>query len=163
MQAEMKMKISSALMFLSFVSCTGAAGAQVSANALHNRYPAPSREVIEVRPGISITVAYGTGLVACEIQIHPTWAPSFFGKEPETMMDPEVVTGIIDELVPVSQRGKGGPTLFVETGCGKLTIAQYEFVEIQRASRGCVPLQTAREHPAFLRFHWPECAAFEKK
>ena len=111
----------------------GAACGQVTANALHNRYPAPLQEEIEVRPGISLTVRYGTGLIACEVRVHPT-GTSLFQKKPEILF----------------------------SGCNEQSTHTYEFVDIMRSSHECLPLQTAREFPATLVFKRPECAALQQ-
>ena len=139
----------------------GTAIGQISANALHNRYPAPSREQIQVRPGISITVQYGASLIACEVRIHLT-STSLLDKESGHLMVPDTVTEIIKEISPESERGKAGMSLHSSAGCNWMSWQEYEFVDITRATHECLPLQVARELPAVLTFKWPECAALQK-
>ena len=134
---------------------------QVTANALHNRYPAPLKEEIEVRLGISLTVRYGAGLIACEVRIHPT-GTSLLQKEPETLMNPQTVTEIIQEIAPESERGKAGESMVIASGLSWQTIHEYEFVDITRSTLERLPLQANRESPAMLIFKRPECAALQK-
>ncbi len=79
---------------LAMVLHLGVATGQASANASHNRYPAPTVDDMEVRPEISLTVQYGPDQIAFEMRIHPTSA-SLLVTEPESMMVPETVKEII--------------------------------------------------------------------
>ena len=132
-----------------------------NANWLHNAYGTPTREELSVRQGMSVTVKYGRDLQACEIRIHPSNS-SLLMKEPETLMVPELVTEVIDELAPVTERGKGGLKTLSSAGCNQLSVIEFEDVTITRASHECLPLQPAREFPATLIFKKPECAGIEQ-
>jgi hypothetical protein len=116
---------------------------------------------MQARPGISITVQYGLDLQACEIRIHPINA-SLLIKEPETLMIPDTVTELVNELIPLSERGNPGMSTITSSGCNKLTTQEYEHVTIIRGSHDCLPLQSAREFPATLLFKKTECASVEK-
>jgi hypothetical protein len=137
------------------------AAAQTTAANLHNRYAEPNREEMEARPGVSIIVQYGLDRQACEIRIQSN-SRSLFFEEPEAPMRPEVVTEIIDEIVPLDERGKPGMPMIVFAGCNTLSIQEYEFVTITRSSHECLPLQAARENPAQLIFKKPECSEMQK-
>lgn len=135
-----------------------------NANSLHNVYGNPTREELSVRQGISVTVQYGRDLQVCEMRIHPTTV-SLLLKEPETLMMPELVTEIIDELVPVRERGKAGLTYDTASGCNVYSVEKFDHVTISRASRAshnCSPLQPAREYPAIVTFEKLECSNIEK-
>ena len=140
---------------------SGWAAGQTTATVLHNRYAVPHREEMQARPGISITVQYGLDLQACEIRIHPMNA-SLLRKEPETLMIPDTVTELVNELIPLSERGNPGMSTITSSGCNKLTTQEYEHVTIIRGSHDCLPLQSAREFPATLLFKKTECASVEK-
>ncbi len=140
---------------------SGWAAGQTTATVLHNRYAVPHREEMQARPGISITVQYGLDLQACEIRIHPMSA-TIVGKQPETLMIPDIVTEIIDELIPLSERGKAGMGIRTSSGCNTLATQEYEHVTIIRSSHDCLPLQSSREFPATLVYKKPECASVEK-
>lgn len=62
-------------------------------------------ERFTVRQGVSLTVGYGPDRLACRMQIEPKRSPS---EELDKMkhMRPEVVSDIIDEVLPESQRGR---------------------------------------------------------
>jgi len=132
-----------------------------TANSLHNSYGSPTREEMPVRQGISVTVQYGRDLQVCELRIHPTTL-SLLMNEPETPMMPELVTQILDELVPVGERGKGGRKTLISAGCNVLSVDEFKHVTISRATHECLPLQSAREQPAMVTFKKPECAEIEK-
>lgn len=129
--------------------------------SLHNAYGSPTREELPVRQGTSVTVQYGSDLQVCEMRIHPTTV-SLLMKEPETLMMPELVTDIIDELVPVRERGKAGLKIREYAGCNELSVEEFEYVTISRASHECLPLQPGREFPATVTFKKSECAEIEK-
>ncbi len=133
-----------------------------NANSLHNAYGNPTREELSVRQGISVTVQYGRDLQVCEMRIHPTTV-SLLLKEPETLMMPELVTDIIDELVPVKERGEAGVRYDTASGCNVYSVEKFDHVTISRASHNCgSPLQPAREYPAIVTFKKLECSNIEK-
>jgi hypothetical protein len=144
-----------------FVGVSATAGAQTTAANLHNRYAQPNREEMQARPGVSVTVQYGLDQQACEIRIHPT-TTSLLMKEPEAPMLPEIVSAIIDEIVPQDDRGKPGTKMIEFAGCNVLRIDEYESVTISRSAHECLPLQPERENPAILTFKKPECVEIQK-
>ncbi len=95
------------------------------------------------------------------MRIHPTTV-SLLMKEPETLMMPKLVTKIIEELVPVRERGEAGLKYRSATGCNVNSVDEFEHVTISRASHKCLPLQPAREFPATVTFKKSECAEIEK-
>ena len=69
------------------------------------RYGDPDVERFVVRPGITLMVAYGTDQVACQIVVEPRH-PIIPRDEPAKYMRPEVVTEILDEVLPEAERGE---------------------------------------------------------
>jgi hypothetical protein len=134
-----------------FMLFSASAAAQTTADILHNRYARPNREEMQVRPGISMTVQYGLDLQACEIRVHTT-TTSLLIEEPGAPMLPEIVTEIISEIAPVDERGKSGMKVITSAGCNVQSIEEYERVTITRSTHECLPLQPARENPAWLVF-----------
>jgi|ERR1700723_2381800 hypothetical protein len=140
---------------------SASSAAQTTADILHNRYARPTREEMQVRPGISITVQYGRDLQACEIRVHTT-TRSLLIQEPDAPMLPQIVTEIINEIAPMDERGKPGMKMNISAGCNVQSIEEYERVTITRSSHECLPLQPARENPALLVFKKPECVEMQK-
>ncbi len=80
-----------------------------SALTLRERYGQPISETYLVRPGITVSASYGKSGDVCELLISPQKASSLIksANESPTTIDFHEMTEIIDELVPVTERGKG--------------------------------------------------------
>jgi len=74
-----------------------------SSQELHNRYGEPYLESFLARPGIGLTVEYGSDHSACGGLIEPAH-PLFHPEESLPLMSPDTVTEILEEVVPVSHR-----------------------------------------------------------
>ena len=73
-------------------------------NRPYARYGVPSAQRFVIRPGIRLMVSYGTDQAACQMVVEPT--RSIIPRdEPAKYMRPEVVTEIIDEILPEAERG----------------------------------------------------------
>jgi hypothetical protein len=73
---------------------------------LHKRYGSPIIETFTIRPGVSVTVSYAETGEVCEMIIHPQQLTSALDYPITKTMQSKAVTEVIDELVPISQRGK---------------------------------------------------------
>jgi hypothetical protein len=111
---------------------------------------------MQARQRISIAVQYGLNLQACQLRIHPTDA-TLLVNEPEALMLPEIVTEIVDEILPIDERGKLAMSMRTYAGCNVISTNEYERVTIIRATHECGPLQPAREYPAVLKFRNSNC------
>ena len=140
---------------LAFISGPTAAG-QVTASRLHNHFGQPFREEMQARQGVSIAVLYGLDLQACELRIHPT-DTALLVNAPETLMQPNIVTEIIDEILPIDERGKSGTSIRTYMGCNVSSTDEYERVTITRTTDECGTLQPAREYRAILTFKNSGC------
>lgn len=72
--------------------------------ALRRKYGEPIAETFIVRPGMSVTATYGTGGRIVELVISPRNTDLI--KSRGRTLSKEAVEAIIDELVPLSVRGK---------------------------------------------------------
>ena len=70
----------------------------------HNRYGEPRLESFIARPGIGLTVAYGSDHSVCEVLIEPP-RPFFHPEESLPLMSSDTVTEILEEVAPVKARG----------------------------------------------------------
>src|SRR5690242_16404397 len=90
-----------------FVVCCSPAFAQMDASALRAKYGEPlARETFQVRPNIEAAVNYGTGHQVCKIELPPGSYMNIVGDIPPHFATSKQVDEVIDELVPLSARGK---------------------------------------------------------
>jgi hypothetical protein len=76
-----------------------------TASELSARYGDPDVERFLVRPGITLMARYAGDRTACEMVIEPIRS-IIPRNESEMYMRPEVMTEIIDEVLPEASRGK---------------------------------------------------------
>jgi hypothetical protein len=76
-----------------------------SSQDLHARYGESDRERFAARPGISLTVEYGSDHLACIRLIEPP-QPLTYAEEHVPLMSPEGVSEVLDEVAPAAMRGK---------------------------------------------------------
>src|SRR5580704_13936678 len=91
------------------------------AQDLRKHYGEPDTERFIARPGIGLTVQYGSDHLACQMLIESP-RQLFLQKNSEgTLLSPDKVTEILDEVVPISTRGKEINHSVAETGCNVFT------------------------------------------
>ena len=88
-----------------FVVAAASAALPQSSNEFHSRYGEPDLERFQARPGISVTVEYGSDHLACQIVIEPP-QPLIHQEEQTQFMSSEGVSEILEEVAPVAKRGK---------------------------------------------------------
>jgi hypothetical protein len=89
-----------------------------SALTLRERYGQPISETYLVRSGIAVSVIYGESGDVCELLISPRKPSSLIKSADQTpAIDFNQMTEIIDELVPVSERGKGKGSSMLNLRC----------------------------------------------
>lgn len=76
---------------------------------MRDRYGPPISETFLVRPGIVVTASYGKNGHFCELLISPQKPATPIKSADQTAktIDSTLLTEIIDELVPKSERGRG--------------------------------------------------------
>src|ERR1700722_539272 len=127
---------------------------------LHARYGQPESERFQARPGMALTVDYGSDGLACGMLITSRENPSF---EMDNLklpfdsagLDPgraylEMVHEILNEALPESTRGKAGAAMTTQGSCGLIASAEYGNVSISSAGDACV-WGGVRGHVAFKR------------
>jgi hypothetical protein len=89
-----------------------------SALTLRERYGKPISETYLVRPSIAVSASYGDSGDVCELLVSPQKPSSLIKSADQTpVIDFNQMTEIIDELVPVSERGKGKGTSMLDLRC----------------------------------------------
>ena len=117
------------------VAAMGAAVPQ-SSNEFHNRYGEPTLERFQARPGISVTVEYGSDHLACQIVIEPPQL--LIHKEEQTqLMSSDGVSEILEDIVPVAMRGNVISRGSFQDSCGVGYVTDYDNLSIVRGMNEC--------------------------
>ena len=114
----------------------------VSANAqsredLHKRYGSPVTETFAARSGVFVTASFAETGEVCEMIIHAQPLTSDLDYPITKTLQSKELTEIIDDLVPISQRGKQLMGSFLNLRCLPLDncsggMDSYERVTISR-------------------------------
>ena len=112
--------LAACLLIVSF----GSPAAQTS-HTLRGRYGEPDIERFTVAGDIGLTVEYGSDGLACQIVIERK-QPLLHSEQVRDYMAPEVVSEVIDELVPPASRGRSINSILESMGCaeGRIEEAQ---------------------------------------
>lgn len=103
-----------------------------------NRYGEPDRERFAARPGISLTVEYGSDHVAYSALIEPP-QPLTHSEEHVPLMSSEGVSEVLEEVAPIAMRGKQISGSITFSGCNQFRLTDYENVSIMRSTHACDP------------------------
>jgi hypothetical protein len=125
------------------------------------RYGNPDAERFIVRPGITLMVAYGTDQAACQMVIEPRHS-IIRGNESAKYMRSEVVTEILDEVLPQPDRGMQLSRVVTKSGCNDFEIIEYENASITRTTHTCDLPNPEIEGAATVTRKNPSCASVEK-
>jgi hypothetical protein len=144
--------------------CRSAVGPQkfapaigLTATDLRTRYGDPDVERFIVRPGITLMVGYGTDQCACQMTLEPTRS-IIPHDEPAKYVRPEVVTDILDEVLPEAERGSLLLRTVTKSGCNEFEIADYQNVTISRFRHKCDLPNPEIEGAATLTRKNPACS-----
>ena len=113
---------------LGMLVCFGTNSAQ-TANAMRQKYGSPDdKGHYLVRPEIGMSVSFAKDGQACKVLIKSL---PHMGREESFSegLNSEMVSQIIDEIVPISVRGRRGREISFS---GRVTVADYENVKIRR-------------------------------
>jgi hypothetical protein len=110
---------------------------------LHTRYGKPNLERYMARPGIAVTVEYGSDHSACWVLIEPP-RPLFHPEEDLPLMSSDTVTEILEEIAPADTRGINVLSMISDKGCAESQTTQYQALTINLTRNIC--LSPAPEH-----------------
>jgi hypothetical protein len=116
----------------------GSAFLPQSSQDFHSRYGEPNRERFSARPGISLTVEYGSDHLACVALIEPP-QPLTYTEENVPLMPSEGVSEVLEEVAPIAVRGKEINAGVFVSGCNEAHMTEYENVSIMRSTHSCEP------------------------
>jgi len=152
LQSRIVRFLSGCLVFLAI-----AAAAPQDSFDLRSRYGEPDVERFEIRPGITMTVGYGTDGKACMLEIEPR-THFLQGTASSELLSHDTMTNILDEVAPPSMRGKVvNPGLFgVSGGCAdQYTFTEYDNIETIVNSAYCE--NSKGVHAAIVHFKRGAC------
>ena len=117
-------------LIVSSLCCALLSAQAQSANELRARYGSPL-EAYEIRPHILMTVKSGDGGQICQYVVEARH--TFQDKvTDESLMSDKTALELIDELVPVSLRGRSLGESIIISSCLGVVIKTYERVEIRK-------------------------------
>jgi len=122
----------------SFLIMTASVLLSQSSRDFHDRYGEPDRERFAARPGISLTVEYGSDYLACYALIDPP-RPLTYSEEHVPLMSSEGVSEVLEEVAPIAMRGKQINGSITFSGCNQFRLTDYENVSIMRSTHTCDP------------------------
>ena len=146
------MRIIAGFLFVAVASVSLAPSSQ----DFRSRYGEPDVERFTARPGIAVTVEYGSDRLVCEALIEPPNSIIYAG-QPSALMGPETVTEILEEIAPSNERGKELVSSITSMGCNESQSVEYENATIVRATHNCLPLMPEREMHATVAFKRDIC------
>lgn len=125
---------------------------------LHDRYGQPDIERFRARPGISLTVEYGSDHQACAMRIEPTKPLIHTVTSADTVMPEVEVSKILDEVAPTASRGELIKTGGFQASCGVGSVSEYENVSIMRATTACSHSAPDEDVGTMIIFKRDSCA-----
>jgi hypothetical protein len=143
---------------LLFLFLPGMVAAAQSASDRAARYGDPDVERPFIRLGVTLTVRYAADRTACEMLIEPIRS-IFPNHETAKYTRPEVMTEIIDEVLPEADRGKLLFAAVTKAGCNDYEISDYENVKIARFRHRCLLPNPEIEGAARITRKSPSCGA----
>lgn len=129
---------------------------ELNAADLHARYNVPTAQRFMVRPSITLMVSYGADQAACRMTVDV--AHSIIPREePDKYMRPEVVTEIIDEILPAAARGQLVSGLVTKSGCNEIETDDYQHWIVNRFRHKCNLPSPEIEGAATITFKSSAC------
>jgi hypothetical protein len=127
-----------------------------SSQELRHRYGEPDVERFIARPGIGLTVEYGSDHLTCQLLIEP---PQSFVHQDEQakLMSSDAVSQVLEEIVPLTSRGKEISSVISQSGCNVARITEYESVSIMRSRHTCEPSSPEQDVRTIIFFKRDIC------
>lgn len=107
-----------------------------SSQEFHSRYGDAELEGFTARPGISLTVQYGSDHLVCQALIEPPQS-LIHQEEQARLMSSEGASQVLEEVAPVATRGKKINSVIHVSGCNEARMTDYENVFIMRTTHTC--------------------------
>jgi hypothetical protein len=140
-----------------FLVATASLALSPSSEDLHSRYGPPYGESFIARPGISLSVEYGSDHRACQARLFPPQSLLTHQELETPLMRSEAVSEVIEEVAPTAMRGKEINSAIVQSGCNVAAFTDYENVSIMRATHECDPGSPDRDASTTIIFKRDIC------
>jgi hypothetical protein len=124
---------------------------------LHRRYGVPDMERFMARPGISLSVEYGSDHLACVARLEPPQSLLDSQEIQRPLMPSEDVSEVIEEVAPSAMRGNLIGNSSFQSGCNVGGLSDYENVSLMRATHECDPDNPDRDASTTINFKRDIC------
>ncbi len=113
-------------------------------------------ERFSARPGIDLTVQYGSDHLACQALIQ---SPELLihQEQQAPLMSSDGVSDVLEEIAPAAMRGKETFTGITVSGCDEARITDYDNVSILRSRHTCDPLSHDQDVRTTITFKRDVC------
>lgn len=138
-----------------FLMAVCSSAAQTSQD-FHSKYGEPGIERFTARPGIGLTVEFGSDGLACQELLEPR-QPLLHREEQASFMPSDAITEVLEEIAPLATRGKETGKSTTMSGCNRFEIDEYANVSITRSTHNCVPSSPDRDIRATVTFTRDAC------
>jgi len=129
---------------------------ELTASDLHVRYGDPVSQRFKIRREVTLTVAYGQDQSACQISVGPK--RSIIPRdEPTRYLRSEVVSDIVNEVLPDANRGDLLLRTVTKSGCNELETMDYQNATVSRSRHNCNLPTPEIEGIATIRLKNPSC------
>jgi hypothetical protein len=122
---------------------------------LHSRCGEPDRERFAARPGVALTVQYGSDGLACQVLLESP--QPLLNDEKNLSMSSDVVTEILEKVVPLTSRGNEIGSMLTPSGPHQVRFTDYLNLSIMRATHNCLQLKPDCELRATVAFKRDAC------
>jgi hypothetical protein len=140
-----------------FLFAAASAALSLSSADLRSRYGEPNMERFLVRPGISLSVEYGSDHLTCVARLESP-RPMLANQDLQVpLMPSQAVSEVIEEVVPTAMRGKLVNSGSFQSGCAVGWFRDYDNVSIMRATNGCEPDSPNRDASTTVNFKRDVC------
>jgi hypothetical protein len=140
-----------------FLFAVASVAMSLSSADLRSRYGEPNMERFSVRPGICLSVEYGSDHLTCVARLESP-RPMLAKEDLQVpLMPSETVSEVIEEVVPTAMRGKLVNSGSFQSGCNVGAFREYEHVSILRATHDCEPDSPNRDASTTVNFKRDVC------
>ena len=122
---------------------------QVDTNVMRAKYGPPVEEVFTIRPGITVTVAYGDNQQVCKLDIRPSRNAS--------VISATLIQQVVDEMVPPLSRGNPGRQSVSCAGASCWKMAEYEKFSIGQAAGDVTPNPDSQTQNSLATVQFKSC------
>ena len=123
-----------------FVLCCLPVFGQLDSSALHAKFGQPlNREIYHMQAGFDLIVDYGISTRVCKLEVPALMPRDPAAKVSNTTELKQRMYDFLADLVPASERGKGGGTIHFRSGLTSMMTTEYENVTVSEGQNDTEP------------------------